>query len=415
MELESERYVIGALIAQPQRFGTVDLLPEHFTRPIHRRMFEALLSLDAAGEAIDIITVRDQLDRDDQPEIIALARDYFGAANLEAHADRVRQAYQQRQAAEIAQRLTQSLGHDRDAIDTAISDLMALNVSRRNHEYTLRQALSSAVDHLDAVMHGEIRPGLSTGFEALDKKLGGLHDQDLVVIGGRPAMGKTAMGLRLALNAGVPVGFISGEQGYQQIAQRAIAIEGRVPLARMRNGQLHEDDWPKITSANGRLHQRAFRIFDKPSPTLADVRNVARAWKHHHGLGLLVIDYLQRMKGDARLPKHERVGEIVIGLKELARELEIPVVALAQVNRDVERRHEKRPNMADLKDSGDIEQEADQVMLLYRDDVYNLDSDQKGKAEILIDKNRHGPVGVIRVAWHQEWVRFDNLDERYIA
>jgi replicative DNA helicase len=242
--------------------------------------------------------------------------------------------------------------------------------------------------------------------------LGGLHGGDLVIVGARPAMGKTALMLNMAasaLMAGFPVGVFSGEQGVSQITQRLIAIQGRIPVMRMRNGSLIGEDWSKLSAAVASLKDRGMYIFDKPAPTLSDIVRRARSWHYNHGIKAIYLDYLQRVKITTKAPRHEAIGEIAAGLKELARELNIPVIALAQVNREVEKRVNKRPFMGDLKDSGTIEQEADQIFMLYRDEVYNEETKDKGLAEINIEKNRHGSTGRVDLAWRGEYLRFENL------
>jgi replicative DNA helicase len=296
-------------------------------------------------------------------------------------------------------------------IDAAIRDLMTLALPAQKFDYNLNAAIKLAIDEIDEACEGKA-PGLTTGLADLDKMLGGLHGGDLVIVGARPAMGKTALMLNMAasaLMAGFPVGVFSGEQGVSQITQRLIAIQGRIPVMRMRNGSLIGEDWSKLSAAVASLKDRGMYIFDKPAPTLSDIVRRARSWHYNHGIKAIYLDYLQRVKITTKAPRHEAIGEIAAGLKELARELNIPVIALAQVNREVEKRVNKRPFMGDLKDSGTIEQEADQIFMLYRDEVYNEETKDKGLAEINIEKNRHGSTGRVDLAWRGEYLRFENL------
>jgi len=217
--------------------------------------------------------------------------------------------------------------------------------------------------------------------------------------------------LNLASAHEEPSGIISAEQGREQIGLRGIAINGRVSAHAMRLAKLNDHDWPKITNAVSYMKDRKIRLNDQPGISLTELVRQARQWKYQYDIKILYIDYIQRIKANKKLPKHEQVGEVAMALKELARELDIPVVALAQVNRDVEKRGDKRPNMSDLKDSGSIEQEADNIMSLYRDEVYSEDSPDKGIAEVNVLKNRHGPTGMIRVSWIAQFMIFEDMEK----
>jgi replicative DNA helicase len=243
----------------------------------------------------------------------------------------------------------------------------------------------------------------------MDKFIGGFHNSDLVIVGARPAMGKTAFMLNLAINADAPVGIISAEQGMMQMGGRVIAIDGRINTAGIRSGKLEDEDYNRMTASYSRLRDRVIQFYDKPAPTLQDIVRQARKWKHNLDIKALYIDYVQRVKVDGKAPRHEQIGDVAMGLKELARELDIPVIALAQVNRSVEARTNRRPQMGDLKDSGVIEQEADVIAMLYRDEVYDENSQHKGIAEVDIKKNRHGDIGIVRTVWRAEYLRFEDL------
>ena len=213
-------------------------------------------------------------------------------------------------------------------------------------------------------------------------------------------MGKTAVMLNMALNSGSKVGIFSGEQGVSQVCQRMLATESSIGVMKMRSGKFEEDDYTRLNAGAIRIKEKPDMYFyDRPAPTINEIIRVARKWKFNHDIKAIYIDYVQRIKGDMKLAKHERVGEIAKSLKELARELKIPVIALAQVNRAVEARPDRRPRMGDLKDSGDIEQEADVILTLYRDEVYNPETDNKGVIELIVEKNRHGGTGCIYAEW----------------
>ena len=265
-----------------------------------------------------------------------------------------------------------------------------------------------------AVERGGPQYGVPSGLAKLDKILLGFHPGDLVVIGARPSQGKTALLLNMADAANVPCGIVSAEQAAMQILQRMVAIRSGVSAERIRAGELHDQDWPHLTEAAASLHATNTWIFDRGAPSITDVQRTARRWANGHGIKALYVDYIQRIRGgDPRAPRHERVGEVAQGLKDIARELGIPVIALAQVSREVEKRNDKRPLMGDLSDSSEIEKEADQIVMLYRDEVYNHESSDRGTAELRIEKNRHGRIGFVRCAWLAESMRFRDLDGSY--
>jgi replicative DNA helicase len=291
---------------------------------------------------------------------------------------------------------------------------MAIDSVERNYDKGARDFVREALDSIEARKNGKIQ-ALPTGIDRLDLFLGGFHDSDLVVIGARPAMGKTAVMLNFAMAANAPVGIISGEQGADQVGERLFSMSGSVPVQSMRRANLQAAEWDALSKAATRLIEQE-RIFlnDHPSPDLSLIQRQARKWRHQHGIRALFVDYIQSIRGgDSKAPKHERIGDVVRGLKSLARELEIPVIALAQVARVVETRPDKRPSMADLSDSSEIEKEADQVITLYRDEVYNENSADAGIIEFRICKNRHGEVNFVRAAWRGEFMQVRNIAGGY--
>lgn len=416
--IHAEWSVIGALLINPSKLTEIDLRPEELSGHMHRQIYEAILDMNRSNEVIDTVTVADYLQRitgqDWLSTLIEIARKCSGSSNAAAYAQSIRNDYHKRSAVEIAQTLTTAIEQDgKEAIDTAIKDLMAINLTKKDHSCTLKQAVLSAVEEIDEVFNGATK-GVKSGLEKLDENIGGFQNTDLYIIGARPAMGKTALLLNLANNANEPCGIISAEQGRTQIGLRMISINGDVPAKRLRLADLEERHWSEITKAIALMNDKRTFIYDKPAPTITDVIREARKWKFQYGIKILYVDYVQRIKATNRsVKKHEQVEEVVQGLKELARELEIPVVALAQVKRDVETRPNKRPMMSDMKDSGSIEQEADVIMTLYRDEVYAADSPDKGIAEIAVMKNRHGPLGMIRVLWDAQNMRFYNMEPQY--
>lgn len=415
---QPERQVIGSLLRDSSRLNEVDLIPEDFEDATCARIYHAILDLHAEREVIDPVTVgqhlHDVTGRLWLPIIGEIARSAFAPKNAQAYADIVRRESQRRQAIAAVEQLKATIARDGDqAIDEAVRKLMALSATRRRFEHSGLQCVTAAIDYLDEVRESGGLVGVSTGLVDLDSKLGGLHKTDLIVIAARPSMGKTAFMLNLANRCGVPCGIMSSEQASEQIGSRLIAINGKVSAHRMRTGKTHDDEWPRITGTIALMQNRAMWINDRPAPTIDEVIRQARKWAHENAIKILFVDYLQRIRGDKRLPKHERVGDCCLALKELGRELEIPVVVLAQINRNVEARENKRPGVADLKDSGEIEQEADQVLMLYRDEVYNPQTHTPGICEVIVGKNRHGPCGVIKLVWQPEYMVFESSAPDY--
>lgn len=414
--------VIGSLLASPSLLGECDLSPNEFDEH-YSLMYQAILDVEASGDPVDIVSISERLQRDTGKNYFArigeLAKDFSIAKDVKSiknYCGQVRHANRIESSKQIAQQLLQDAGKADDAIDNAIRDLMSLNETRKNFECSLSHGLSLAIDDIDYAFNhqGEVT-GVVTGLKKLDSALGGFQQPDLYVIGARPAIGKTALLVNLLLAPKGPVGFISTEQPRNQIGMRTIALSGQVSLHKMRVGNMHDADWPKITAALSMLKDKQVRIYDNAAANINDVIRQARKWKQMYNIQALYVDYLQRINNNKKLSKKEQVDDNTIALKNIARELEIPVIALAQVNRECEGRPNKRPWTSDLADSSGIEKEADNVMLLYRDEVYNDDSPEKGIMEINITKNRHGPTGMIKAAWVAENLAVKDLEERYVA
>lgn len=423
-QIEAE--VLGGVLLRAERWPEVaDLLnTEHFESERHQAIFRALDAMHTDGDFIDALSVAQRMIANGQAGKIdngayltQLANECTGV-NTAGHARSLRDQATARHSIRIGKALAESNGGP-EARERALQALLQLDQGTTNHEHTLAEALRESTDELMQAMDSDsdIR-GITTGFAKLDSHLSGFNDSDLVVIGARPAMGKTSLLLQMALAAagrgegGVPVGLISAEQPSAQVAQRHQSAEARVPLSDMRAGKITDADSARLISKTMKLKGCEYWMYDRSNPSIAEVVRVARKWKQLHGIRILYVDYLQRLRGHGD-GKTEQVGDIAVQLKNLARDLEIPVVALAQVNREVEKRNDKRPGMADLRNSGEIEQEADQILTLYRDEVYHDNSMDKGVAEIAIEKNRHGYIGTVRTKWTGAFVRFDDLDETY--
>lgn len=412
--------IVGSILCKPSLLAECDLAPEEFLNEDCGLIYQSILDLNSSETPVDIVTVSEHLEKTTGKNYVMMvgraAMDFGHAQDIrvfERYIRAMRIDKQAQRAKQIAEDLIQSADNGPEAIDTAIRDLMALNVTRRNFECGAVDAMRAVLDHMDNVMHGKADSGIKTGIRLLDDYLGGLHNSDLIIAGARPAIGKTAFMLNIAASANVPCGIISTEQPREQVGARLMSTDARVSLRKMRNADLEQSDWGKFANTISRLKDRVIRINDKPNADINEITRQARKWKQVYDIKILYVDYIQHIPGDRRLPRHQQVEEIVKDLKNIARELDIPVFALAQVNRKVEDRSDARPGLADLKDSGAIEQEADQVMLLYRDEVYNDNFETKGIMEIDVQKNRHGPTGMVKVSWQGEFVSIKDLDTRY--
>lgn len=413
----AEEAVIGGVMANNGAFHEVAsfLSADQFTSPFRARVWGAIRDSILAGEPADAVTIMDALP-DDADEVLDIARNVTSAGNVSAYGALVRENWRRREAAGIATRLLSGARNaEEGAVDRAIADLLSLNATVTEHEWTGKQVMKMAFDAaLAAHENGGAMLGITTGLSELDEILGGWHDSDLTIVGGRPAMGKTAFMLGLAeaaAAAGYATGVISAEQPSIQIGMRRASLSCGVAASSFRNGSFHEDDWPKVNQGFKDASPRPIWIYDRSAVTLDELVGIARKWKHAHGIKILFVDYAQRIT----VPGADRITEVsqvARGLKNLARDLQIPVVALAQVVKGVDARADNRPNAGDLANSDELTREADQILMLYRDEIYKRDSPDRGIAEILIEKNRHGPTGFKRVAFHGETMKFHDLRDR---
>jgi replicative DNA helicase len=299
--------------------------------------------------------------------------------------------------------------------DGIVSELMQLEQTKISTECHIKQAVSVALDHIDqAYQQGGTIPGLTTGLINLDGLIGGLQEGLLYIIAGRPGTGKTALMITMAVNAArkekAAIGIITMEQSNTQIAIRMLASLSRIDSVDLSRGSLQEEDWPRLTSASGVASGLNIWLDEKPAQSLAYIIRRAREWKYKHGIRALLLDYLQLVQtAEGRETRSEKLGAITKGLRALAKELKIPVISLAQLNRSLEDRvKDRRPLLSDLRDSGEIEQDADTTMMLYRDELYNEDSQDKGMAEIIVRKQRDGQLGTVHAAWLGQYCLFEN-------
>ncbi len=433
--LPAERAVLGALMLDPAQIDTVTELihDEMFYREAHRKLFRLLLEIYDQDQSLDQLTVVERLLGTEEPEdyggaayVSSLAEQVPTTQNVEHYAGIVRDKALRRALLEASQRIQEVVRTEADlekALDLSESAVFSVSSERGSKDW---HSLPSVID-LEFVRieknwqkRGSVT-GITSGFVDLDEKLAGFQDGDLIILAARPAMGKTALALNFvrhaAMEGGVAVGVFSLEMPRGQLATRMLCTEGKVDAGRVRRGTLRRDvEWPALADAAEVLHQAPIFIDDTPGLTVTQLRSKARRLKAEQpALGMLVVDYLQLMQGTGgpRESREQVISSISRGLKGLAKELNLPVIALAQLNRGVELRPEKRPLMADLRESGAIEQDADVVLFIYRDEYYLKDkSEKKGIAEIIVGKHRHGSTGSVELAFQGRFLRFDNLDVR---
>lgn len=410
---QSEDAVLGTILMHGEALAKVDLEPDDFGDQHRALVFRTIQALALKGDPVDVVTVGECLGGGRAAQFCARLGQAAGSLKtIGAYANNVKMASRKRQARAVAEALINGLqdAQDLSPINQAVTELMGLMTANRRYEFTLNDALKAAVELIDQANERGTAVAISTGLVDLDGCLGGWHDTDLTVIGARPAMGKTALLLNMADACEVPAGIISAEQPHEQLGLRFLALRGKISLHRMRTATLDDNDYAGLSAACALLSNRKVWIYDRSAPDITDVVSYARKWRYEHGIKVLFVDYIQRIRHpESRMQRHEQVAEIVQALKDLARELSIPVVSLSQVSREVEKRTDKHPMMGDLSDSSAIEKEADQILTLYRDEVYKEDTDRKGIADILVCKNRHGPTGIINATWVGEYLRFYDL------
>jgi len=398
-----EQELIAAVFRRPEVIHEAFVRPEWLQNETYRQIWEQILRLQAQGEPFDAVTVSQCVSPEVANIVIGIANESVGAASsAKSYAERIKAAWRKRAEADIGAALAAG---ELDGMD-AMRQLVELDTEQERFECSFEDALRMALEDMERAAAGE-KVGITTGLADLDRVLGGWIDSDLAIVGARPAVGKTALLLHFAQACNVPMGLISAEQPRQQIAQRHVASLGKVSLTSLRQGKVGEREMNAVITARHRM-KHPYLIHDRSSPHIGEIERVARRWHHRHGIKILFVDYVQRIRGSGD-KKHEQVGHVVQSLKTIARDLGIPVVALAQVKREVDSRSNRRPNMGDLSDSSEIEKEADQVLTLYRDEVYDDNTPDPGVAEIQICKNRHGLIGTVKASWAGEFVSFGDI------
>jgi replicative DNA helicase len=427
--IDAERCVLGSMLIDNESIHKVVevLTADGFYREAHRKVFNAVIALYQRNEPADLITVMTELRSKGELEEVggaaylsSIVDDIPTSANAASYARIVREKSMRRMliegATEIAERGYQEEGNVDEFVDQA--EKIILEVAQRR----IRQGFASVKDIVKDSFKAieqlyerkELVTGVPTGYRELDRITCGLQRSDLIVIAGRPSMGKTAFALNMAENAAVDsackVAIFSLEMSKEQLVQRMLCSRAEVDASKLRGGFLGESDWPKLTRAAGILSEAPIFIDDSPALNALEVRAKARRLQREHGLDLIVVDYLQLMRGVGRIESREReISEISRSLKALAKEIHVPVIALSQLNRGVEARQDKRPQLSDLRESGAIEQDADVIAFIYRDEMYNKESPDVGKAEIIIGKQRNGPTGRVVLAFRGNITRFDDL------
>jgi replicative DNA helicase len=427
--IEAEQSVLGGILLEPEALSRIlEILQEDdFYREGHRKIFSAMVALYQKGTPVDLITLTESLLTRQHLEgiggasyLTSLADAIPSAVNIEVYARIVREKAILRRliniTTEIAGKSYQFSGEVEDILDQAEKSIFEITAAKITpHIYPLSEVIKDSFQTIEALYERKERiSGVPTGFTKLDQMTSGFQPSDLIIIAGRPSMGKTAFALDIARNAAtlaeVPAVIFSLEMSRQQLAIRMLCSEARVDSYKLRSGFIGERDWPRLTNAAGLLSEAPIYIDDSPALSVLQMRAKARRLKSEKGLGLAVVDYLQLMSGRGGSDRREQeISEISRSLKALAKELNIPVVALSQLNRKVEDRTDRRPFMADLRESGAIEQDADVILFIYRDEMYDENSKQKGTAEVIIGKQRNGPIGKITLAFIDQYTRFENL------
>ena len=429
---EAEQSVIGAIFLDPDALVTAAemIRPEDFYRRAHRILFETMLTLNDRGNPVDIVTVSEELAATKQLEnaggityLTEIAERVPTAANVEYYAKIVEEKALLRRLIHTATEVIEDSYTREDEVDAVIAEAETkmMQVSNRKNVGDFRHigdVLVETFENIEALYQsdGEVT-GIPTGFDSLDRMTAGFQRNDLIIVAARPSVGKTAFALNIAQNVATKsdrkVAIFSLEMGADQLVQRMLCAEGNINAQVLRTGELDEEDWRKVMVASGSLSNAGIYIDDTPGVRVNEIRAKCRRLQQEHGLDMVVIDYLQLIMGSGKPGENrqQEVSEISRSLKGLARELEIPVIALSQLSRSVEQRQDKRPMLSDLRESGSIEQDADIVSFLYREDYYEDDvADKENIIEIIIAKQRNGPTGTVELAFIKEYNKFVNIE-----
>ena len=432
--IEAEQAVLGAIFLEPAALTVASeiLIPEDYYRTAHQKIYNTMLKLNDHGKAVDVITVTEELAATKDLEDVGgvtylteLAESVPTAANIEYYARIVEEKSLLRRLIRTATTIAQEGYNREDEVDALLNEAekSIMEVAQRKNTsafHNIKDVLVRTYDNIEMLHNrkGDVT-GIPTGFAELDHMTAGFQRNDLIIVAARPSVGKTAFALNIAQNVATKtdenVAIFSLEMGAEQLVMRMLCAEGNINAQNLRTGSLTDEDWRKLTMAMGSLSNSGIFIDDTPGVRIGEIRSKCRRLKQEHGLGMILIDYLQLIQGSGRSGENrqQEVSEISRSLKALARELEVPVIALSQLSRGVEQRQDKRPMMSDIRESGSIEQDADIVAFLYRDDYYDKESENKNIIEIIIAKQRNGPVGTVQLAFVKEYNKFVNLERRF--
>ena len=439
--IEAEQSVLGAMLIDKEAIAkaTEILSAEDFYREAHRVIFSAMLEIYNKNEAVDMITVTDILRRDNKLEdvggiayITSLANVVLTAANVKYHAEIVAEKSVLRQVVKVSTEIA-AMGYEANdevgvLLDTAESRILEISNRKKRADFTpISAVLMDSVQNIEKLLNNKGGlTGIPTGFNDLDKLTSGLHPSDFIILAARPSMGKTALALNIVQNVALrahkrvggdprSVAFFSLEMSKEQLVNRMLCAEANIDSQRLRIGEMKEDDWTHLWDACDVMSKAKIYIDDTAGITVMDMRSRARRLKAEHGLDLIVVDYLQLMQGSGKRntsgDRQQEVSEISRSLKALARELDVPVLALSQLSRGVEARQVKRPMLSDLRESGSLEQDADIVAFLYREDYYNPETENK-HTELIIAKHRNGPVDTVNLFFHKQFTKFVGFTKR---
>ncbi len=427
--LEAEMAVLGSMLMDVDAISvaTESLDKDSFYKDTHKKIFEAIRDLYNANKAVDIITLTDELKRNETLDEIggasfltALVNSVPTSANINHYVSIVKERYILRtlinNSTKIISICYESEGNVDEVVDSA--ERFIFEVSDRKHHGSylhLKEIIKDSIENIDRLYQKKAHvTGIPSGFIDFDSKTSGLQESDLIVIAGRPSMGKSALALGIAEYAGVvekiPLAFFSLEMSKEQLVQRMLCSHARVDAHKVRTGYLSPSDWPRLTAAAGKLSEAPIFIDDSPAISVMELRAKARRLKAHQDIQLIVLDYMQLMRGSGHEEnRQQEISDISRSLKSLARELSVPVVAISQLSRAVESRTDHRPQLSDLRESGAIEQDADVVVLILREEYYRPSPENEGIAEVIIAKQRNGPVGSMKLAFIKEYTRFENI------
>ncbi len=429
--MEAEQSVLGSMIIDKDAIVTATeiLRPDDFYKEANKEIYEAILELYDRNEPVDLITLSEELKKRDTLESIGgisylanLSEGVSTTANIKYYCEIVEEKSILRKLIKSCNEII-SDGYKNDKevekiIDLAESRIFDITQSKSHEGFSpIKSVLLESLNKIEEMYENKGGvTGLATGFIDLDNKTSGLQKSDLILLAARPSMGKTAIGLNIAQNSAIrsdaSVAIFSLEMSKEQLVLRMLSSESNVELQKIRTGDLSEDEWPKIIRSMGPLSQAKIFIDDTPGVTVNEIKAKCRRLKIEHGLDLVLIDYLQLMSGDGRTEnRQQEISKISRGLKGLAREMECPVIALSQLSRAPELRSDHRPIMSDLRESGAIEQDADVIMMLYRDEYYHPDTDKKNIGELIITKQRNGPTGTIELVWMGQFTKYLNIEK----